>query len=130
MKLVIDTSILIDHLRGGLLWKNLLDEIEEKNSELFVPTIVLFELFSGRSTRQSTASVKINKLLRDFQRIELTEEIAKRAGELYRDIKKTLQVPDYIIAASALEMGGIVVTLNRKHFEQIPHLALYPMNSG
>lgn len=67
---------------------------------------------------------KIKNILHYLQRVELTEEIAKRAGELYRDISKTLQVPDYIIAASALTLGGRVLTLNKKHFQQIPGLAI------
>ena len=129
MKLVIDTSVLIDNLRGGIVWKTIVDDIESKNAELFMPTIVVFELFSGRSSQDSSMVNKINKLLEKFQRIELTEKIAKRAGELYRDISKTLEVPDYIIAASALSIGGTVVTLNKKHFEQIPGVSLYPLSN-
>lgn len=126
MKLVIDTSILIDQLRGGTRWENLLSNIE-KEAELFLPTIVIFELFSGKSTIDKDVIQRINKLLSFFQKIDFSETIAERAGRLYRDISKNLEVPDYIIAASALEIGGTVVTLNRKHFEQIPHLSLYSL---
>ena len=127
MKLVVDASILIDHLRGGNTWKNLLSKIAEEEIELFIPTIVVFELFSGKSSKDSSISLKINKLLRSFQKIELTEEIARLAGELYRDVSKTLQVPDYIIAASCLAIKGSTITLNRRDFELIPNLDLYPL---
>ena len=125
MKLIIDTSILIDNLRGGTAFDNILDAIERDNAELLLPTVVLFELYSGRSTQNKSITDKISKLLKHFQRIQLTESIAIRAGVLFRDMSKQLGAADYIIAASALETGGEVVTLNRKHFEQIPQLHLY-----
>lgn len=90
-------------------------------------TIVIFELFSGKSACDSSVSDKINRLLKNFRRIELDEKIAKRAAGLYRDISQTLQAPDYIIAASALEIGGTVLTLNTKHFQRISGLSLYPL---
>lgn len=128
MRIVIDTSILIDHLRGGTKWEEFLKEAD-RNIELFLPTVVIFELFSGKSTKKSNIAKNIAYLLKNFHRVDLTEEIAKVAGELFRDTKKTLQVPDYIIAASALSLGATVLTLNIKHFEEIPHLALYTFDA-
>lgn len=127
MNLVVDTSILIDHLRGGNTWKKIVAENEE-GLKLFVPTIVIFELFSGQSTRDPSMVVKIYQLLGNFQRIQLDENIAKVAGELFRDFKKHIQISDYIIAATALSTNATVLTLNRKHFEQIPGLNIYGNN--
>lgn len=127
MKLVLDTSILIDHLRGGSLWKGLLDRLEREDAELFIPTIVIFELYSGVSTKKSENSLEVKNLIKNFHQIELTEKIATYAGELYRDISHTFQVPDYIIAASALEIEAEIITLNIKHFEQVPGLQLYKL---
>lgn len=126
MKIVIDTSILIDSLRGGTKWQDFLKDLSQE-VELYIPTVVIFELFSGHSTKNVEIHRKVENIITYLRRIELTEEIAIRAGGLYRDIKQTLQVPDYIIAASCLSIGGMVVTLNRKHFEQIPNLSLYPL---
>lgn len=126
MKLVLDTSIIIDYLRNdkrGVAFFNK----EQEDIAFYLPTIVIFELFSGKSTQNFAKLKIIIDFIRYFQRIELTESIAERAGQIYRDISTTLQVPDYIIGASALEIGGMVVTLNRKHFEQIPNLAIYPL---
>ncbi len=128
MKIVVDTSILIDYLRGGKRGVRFIGEIEgDDDSELFLPTIVVFELFSDQSTKSPIVVTKILNLLKFFQRIELTEEIARQAGQLFRDTKKTFQVPDYIIAASALQMNAVVATLNTKHFEQIPNINIYPL---
>ena len=127
MKLVIDSSVLIDYLRGGIIGKKIFDTIEKQNPELFIPTIVFFELFSGTSTRNLAVATKIINLIQNFKRIELTEEIAIHAGEIYRQIGKHIGPQDYIIAASALSIGASVLTLNTKHFQQIPTLLLYPL---
>lgn len=127
MKIVIDTSILIDLLRGGERWNEFLEEVEKRNLELFIPTIVIYELFSGKSSKDPHVKSVITNLVRDYKRIELTELIAIKAGELSRETTSNIGVSDYIIAASALEIGGTVLTLNKKHFAQIPGLPIYPI---
>lgn len=124
MKLVLDTSILIDHLRGGDKWQQILSKLD-KNTEVFIPTIVFFELYSGKSSADVGTSRKIRNLVKHFQRIELSENISEKAGQIYRDITSDLEVPDYIVAASALDIGGTVITLNDKHFHKIPGLLIY-----
>lgn len=126
MKLILDTSIIIDYLRNGKQGREFFDA-ERSIADFYLPTVVIFELFSGKST-QSPATLKlISDFIKFFQRVELTESIAEQAGKIYRDTTTSLQVPDYIIGASALEVGGTVVTLNKKDFEQIPHLSIYPL---
>ena len=124
MKLVLDTSIIIDYLRGGNLWETVLTKVN-KETIFYVPTIVIYELFSGESTRNTKTVDKINIFLKYFERIELTEQIATDAGQLYRDGKRKVGVADYIIAASALSIRASVLTLNTKHFQQIPGLDIY-----
>ena len=46
MKIIVDTSILIDNLRGGDKWNKFQEKVDE-DSEIFLPTIVVFELFLG-----------------------------------------------------------------------------------
>lgn len=129
MKIVTDTSILIDYLRNGQKGIQFIKEIDgNEDLELFLPTVVIFELFSGQSTKNPLIVAKILNLLESFQRIELTEEIARVSGQLFRDTKKRIQVSDYIIAASALQINAQIVTLNQKHFEQIPNLNLYTLS--
>lgn len=127
MRIIIDSSVFIDSLRGGKAADVIFNKIEELDAEIFIPTIVIFELFSGQSSKKSLIRAKITNLIRSFKRIELTEEIAVRAGELYRQFGKHIGVSDYIIAACALSIGGTVLTLNTKHFQQIPGLQIYPL---
>ena len=124
MKVVVDSSILIDHLRGGSSLLNFLKDIDS-NASLYLPTIVLFELFAGQSTKDTSVRQKILRLTTKLQKIDLTENIAERAGQLYRDISDNLGAPDYIIAATSLEIGAEIVTLNNKHFAKIPGVRIY-----
>ncbi|MDO8638744.1 MAG: type II toxin-antitoxin system VapC family toxin [Candidatus Daviesbacteria bacterium] len=128
MKIIVDSSLIIDYLRGGKKWDDFISAAEtEQDPQLFLPTIVIFELYSGTSTKNVKKLQEMIYFISQFQRIDLNESIARLAGELSRDVKQHIQAPDYIIAASALQMNATVVTLNKKHFEQIPHLSLYPL---
>ncbi len=125
MKIIFDTSIFIDYLRGGKTGDKLFDQIEKQNAQLYIPTIVIYELFSGKSTRDSSVRMKIAKMIQNFKRIDLTEDIAMKAGELYRELGKHIGPQDYIIAASAFSINASILTQNTKHFAQIPGVVLY-----
>ncbi len=124
MKVVVDTSIIIDNLRGGPNWERFI-KYKISEAELFIPTVVIIELYSGTSTRDPQKVKKMIQTLAYFRRIVLTEEIAKRAGEIFRDGEKHLSMGDYIIAATAIEIGAEVATLNTKHFKKIPGVRIY-----
>ena len=124
MKLVLDTNILIDHLRGGDVWDSILKKVDE-NTKFYLPSIVMIELFSGQSSKDKKSFDKIMKLVKCFDLVDLDSEIAAKAGELYRDVSKSLEVPDYVVAATALHLKAGVVTLNRKHFKLIPELEMF-----
>jgi len=124
MKFVIDTNILIDKFRGGKEFDIFLAKLD-KDSELYLPSIVFFELFSGKSSKKERVTNDILSLKKTFHLVDMTLEIAKKAGEINRDLKTSLDLPDYIVAATAMEIGAQVVTLNKKHFAQIPQVVVY-----
>lgn len=128
MKIIVDSSIIIDYLRGGKKWDDFISAAEtEQDLQLFLPTIVIFELYSGTSTKNIRKLQEMIYFISQFERIDLNEHIARLAGELSRDVSQRIQAPDYIIAASALQANAKVVTLNQKHFSQIPNINLYPI---
>lgn len=127
MKVVVDSSIIIDYLRGGRKWDDFIGSVE-RDTQLFLPTVVIFELFSGNSTREKRKLQEMIAFISEFQRIDLNEDIAKVAGELFRDTKIKIQAADCIIAASALQVNAQVVSLNQKHFAQISNINLYPLS--
>ena len=127
MKLVFDTSIIIDALRRKSRAKEALLRFEESDDEIMLPSIVGFELFSGESSRKSGQARSITAFLKYFEIVDLNWSIATKAGEIFRGGVKGLGVTDYIVAATALEMGAEVVTLNEKYFVKIPGLSIYPL---
>ena len=126
MNLVCDTSILIYKLRGGKKWDEFVAVIG-KDAELFLPSIVVFELYSGQSSKDKEVEKNLRRVVGYFEVVELTRKISKIAGEIYRDQAKDLEVPDYIVAATALEMDAEVVTLNKKHFVNVKGLRIFDM---
>ena len=128
MRIVVDTSILVDNLRGGKKWHNFLKDVE-KDVELFLPTIVIFELFLGVSSKRKEVEKKISNFRKYFQQVDLNWEIAKKAAEIYRDQTKDIEAADCIISATAFTLNGAVLTLNKKHFEKIPGLSIYEFSN-
>lgn len=124
MRLVLDTNIFIDKLRGGTKWDKFLSNVDE-DLEMFLPTIVIFELFSGLSSKQKSIIEKINGFKKYFHQVDLTWNIARRAAEIHRDYPQNIDAFDCIIGATAMEIGAQVVTLNKKHFQKISGISLY-----
>lgn len=127
MNYIFDTSIIIDALRQNQKAREVFKKFDNNDDYLFVSSVVGFELFSGKSSKDKKQIDRMNKLMAYFTKVDLTWKISKLAGEIYRDKVKDLEVPDYIIAATAMEIGAQVVTLNKKHFSQIPNLMIYPL---
>lgn len=128
MKIIVDSSIVIDYLRGGKKWEDFLSFAKsEEDVQLYLPTIVIFELYSGTSPKRAKKLQEMIYFISQFQRIDLDENIARVAGELFRNTKHRIGAADYIIAASAIQINAAVLTLNKKHFEQIPNILIYPL---
>jgi len=55
----------------------------------------------------------------------VTELVARRAGELRRRFRRShtgIGIADYLVAATALELGAELATLNVKHFPMFDDL--------
>lgn len=125
MNYIFDTSFIIDALRLKKKAREVLSLFENTNDHLFTSSIIGFELFSGESSKKPDQARRIRKFLDYFTVIDVNWEISRRAGEIYRDKVQGLEVPDYIVAATAIEIGAQVVTLNKKHFQKIPGVAVF-----
>ncbi len=73
--------------------------------------------------------IRTEALLDTLHCISTTEEVARLAGSLksrYARQGVTLDLPDMIVAATALEHGLTLMTDNRRDFP-LPELQLYPL---
>jgi tRNA(fMet)-specific endonuclease VapC len=108
-KLLLDTDVLIDHLRGH---RQLVAE------DAAISVVTRAELFAG-DERQEPA---IKALLGDYDEVDVDWRIAQRAGRVKR--LTGLRIADALIAATALEHELPLMTRNRRHFERVAGLAL------
>ena len=109
-KVLLDTDVLIDHIRG----RRRLD-----TSDTAISVITRTELFTGNE-REETA---VDILLEDCEEVGVDPRIARRAGRIKRHTG--LQIADALIAATALERQLPLMTRNRRHFERVSGLMLH-----
>jgi predicted nucleic acid-binding protein len=108
-KLLLDTDVLIDHLRG---YRQLVAD------HAAISVITRTELFAG-DERQEPA---VKALLGDYEEIAVDPQIAQRAGCVKR--QTGLRIADAVIAATALERELPLMTRNVRHFERVSGLTL------
>ncbi|MGB2727425.1 MAG: type II toxin-antitoxin system VapC family toxin [Halobacteriota archaeon] len=121
-KVLVDTDILIDHLRGLEKAKEYLKEMENGKVRGVISVITEAELSAGESMRDILVQMKVRRLVRILEKVEVTSEIAWKAGELRRDYKCRLM--DALIAATAMKLNLKLVTRNVKHYERIKGLEI------
>ena len=125
MKYLCDTCILIDYLRGK-------DEIQQilsadRKDGLGMSVITYMELMVGAFNKREVNIIK--KAFSDFQIVELSAAISKKASLLIEQYTKShgLLIPDALIAATALENNVPLYTANVSDFRFIPDIILYPI---
>lgn len=122
--MILDTNFLIDLDANRPEAVEKAREIEDEGVPRRVPQVVVFELWTavGKGTRTAHNRQKFERVLTGLPRVELSESIAKRAGELegmaqaHDQNDSGVGVADAIIATTALEYDEPVVTDDRKDF--------------
>ena len=117
-----DTCILIDYLRGKPdVQKRLM---ADRQKGLGMSSVTYMELMVGALNKREVGIIK--KAFSDFELIEISEPISTKARNLIEKFSKShgLQIPDALIAATALELGVPLCTANLKDFQFIPDLQL------
>ncbi|WKZ25476.1 MAG: PIN domain-containing protein [bacterium] len=124
MKIIVDTSVIIDYTRANIgSFNQLISDSRSGNCDLYIPSVVITELWSGKETKNKKNGVRLEKILSLFKIINLDQKIAKHAGTISRDTN--IFGFDAIIAATALELDAQVATSNTKHFTKVKNLKLY-----
>lgn len=121
---VIDTSVLIDHIRQK--GKNsIFDEFFKKSQDNFAISLVsVQELYEGESTRETEIESEIINLINSLEVLPYVFETAKLAGEIARDFDRPIELADAAIAATAILNKASLFTLNKKDFKGIKGLKL------
>ena len=126
MKLLLDTSVLIDVLRFRNQRREWLAELVRGGHTLSTTTLNIAELYAGMRPGEET---KTEALLAGLEPYELSGLDARFAGKLkssWARRGRTLTLEDTIVAAIAIERGCARVTDNCKDFP-MPEVQLYPL---
>lgn len=124
---ILDTNIIIDHLRQALAQPTLLMQLaqRESKSNLAISVITIQELYEGRSTRDTSKEEYLLATIAPLQVLSYNYAIAQLAGEIARDLTQPIELADAAIAATAIFYQASLYTLNTKHFRGIKNLELF-----
>ena len=124
---VLDTNIIIDHLRQPKKKETALAKIakQKPKEELAISMISVQELYEGRSTRNEEKERYLLATIVPLQILLYTYEVAQLAGKIARDLDRSIELADAAIAATAIVNGAQLFTLNKKDFQGIEGLELF-----
>jgi predicted nucleic acid-binding protein len=113
---LLDTPVLVDHLRDDPRAARLLTNLFEREDRVWAATPTRTEILAGiRPDEQASMS----ELFGVLSWVEIDVRIADAAGLLaqrYRLSHSGIDTVDYLIAAAVQSIGADLVTLNVKHF--------------
>ncbi|MBF0286846.1 MAG: PIN domain-containing protein [SAR324 cluster bacterium] len=116
MRAYIDADILIWHLRGEEEAKKLLVHLrDEEQYELYTGAMQRAEVVFFMKPEEEEAT---GLFLSQIKTESVDQEIVDKAGVLYRKWYSShgIDVNDAILAATVMQTGGRIYTLNTKHF--------------
>jgi len=115
MTSLIDTTIIVDYLRGHPRAKGFVEEEFLLRRGIYVSVISYVEIYAG--VRIGEGEV-ISRLFDNLMIVSIGTEIGKQAGRYLNTYGKShgLEIADALIAATALVLDVKLATLNRKHF--------------
>ncbi len=122
MPIVVDTSVLIDHLRGDERARLAIRQAIEERELMAASVLTKVELVAGMRPDEERAT---RGLLETFEWVEVDDELAERAGQYanrYRRSYPSVDPVDYVIAATAERLGAELWTVNFRHFPMFPEL--------
>lgn len=117
MRLVLDTSVLIDHLRGRpRAAAELIPSAIARGDELWSSYVVRAEVLVGMRPQEERATRRLLELISWHDVDEAISETAGALGRRYLASYPGIDVADLIVAALAQHLDAELQTTNVKHF--------------
>ena len=117
-----DTNVIIEILKGD---NKTIENIEKIGLEnIAISSVTIMELYFGALNKRELN--KIKKYLKALNVVHFDNTVSKLAVSMIESYSKShgLQIPDAIIAATALSLEAKLFTLNLKDFRYIDGLKL------
>lgn len=121
--ILIDTGILIEHIRKKDKIQTSFFQLNEEY-ELGISMMTAFEFLIGKNEKNTEL---IEVLMENLSIFPWDEHSMQVAVQIYQDLKKRnqlIEIPDIIIASTAIALDIPLATRNRNHFERIQNLQL------
>ena len=120
--ILLDTNILIEILKNDLFTIQRLKGIED---ELTISSISVMELYYGAINKNELK--KLEKFVHLFKIIHISEDISLKSMQLINKYAKShsLDIPDALIASTAISNNCKLFTYNLKDFRFIDELILF-----
>jgi predicted nucleic acid-binding protein len=122
LTVLLDTSVLVDHLRGDARAVQLLDELVMADEAVWAATPTRTELLAGI---RGSERVALDRLFAALAWVDVNSAIADDAGELARRHRRShlgIGTIDYLIAAAARSLRARLLTMNVRDFPMFPDL--------
>ncbi|MBI2918092.1 MAG: PIN domain-containing protein [Chloroflexi bacterium] len=113
---LLDTTALIDQLKGRRPVAALLAQLSNDGHELAVCAVNIAELYSGLFPWELSHA---EQFLQDLAYYDIRADDARRAGTYRNEFARkgvTLSLADMLVAAVAVGRGACLVTANPRHF--------------
>jgi predicted nucleic acid-binding protein len=126
---LLDTTVIIDCLRGKRAAIRFLERIASEESVAGCCLVNIIEVYSGMKDNEKQAT---QKLIDALEYYDVTRQLAELAGEYKREYAKgglTLSLADAAIAAVAISNNLILATDNPKHYP-MHEIKLEQISSG
>lgn len=120
MKTLIDTSILVDYLRRYDPAEQFLDQLA--NRDLNISVITAMEIYRGSRAKEQFKLAE--RFIKKFNIIALNQTISQNALIILKKYQFTcfIDIPDALIAATAINKKYQLLTINLKDFDRIKGL--------
>jgi predicted nucleic acid-binding protein len=120
--LIIDTDVLIWHLRGNEKAKELI----HKSIPFSISVVTYIEIIQGMRDKKEMSSL-IKQLAKwNVDIIQINQDISTRAMiyvEQYHH-SSAMELADALIAATCINNSEILITGNEKHYKYIPNIQI------
>lgn len=128
-KILLDTSVIVDYLRRKDKERTILHLLAQDGNELYISIITHAECYAGKSIWESKdARNALEVFLSGLKILSLEEKISEKAGGI--KAKYSTEIPDAVIAATAISHKLKLATLNTKDFEKIKGIKLLTVESN
>lgn len=129
-KILLDTSVFIDHLRKTKKENSLLTRAIAHFERLFISVIAVYEVDFG--SEKHNRSSDIQPFLNDIIVIALDASLAQSVAAPHAKLisqNQEIGFRDAVIAATALRLDLPLLTLNRAHFSRVSTLRIFDANA-